>query len=145
MSSNAMIGVQPAHLGTSPLRIPPSVLPSNWISPEGVVPVVGAEVEVIQSKRLLEHSRIGSQRNGHEGRAIMVHVVAANDTRTVGQSLRMTVVSRVQQQSGRVDGTARDDHDVGRVLLVCSVVLNQNLAHLLRPECAFPDAPRRRS
>ena len=52
----------------------------------GIVPVVGAVIEVVHRKRLLEDHRVGALRNGHEDGIDVAHVVAADDVGAVGQA-----------------------------------------------------------
>src|ERR1700680_1735329 len=43
---------------------------------ERIFPVIGTEIEVVQSKRLLKLGRIWSARNGHDNGVVVSHVIA---------------------------------------------------------------------
>ena len=78
-----------------------------------VVPVVRAEVPVVEGERLLEPGRVGLLGQRHQRQVVVPHVVPADDVRAVGQAVRVPVAGRAQQQHRGVHRAAGDDHDVG--------------------------------
>ena len=82
--------------------------------PSGIVPVVGAEVPVVERQRLLEPGRVRLLGHRHQRQVVVPHVVPADDVGAVGQPVRVPVVRRAQQQRGRVDRTAGHHDDVAR-------------------------------
>src|SRR3954468_1669295 len=85
--------------------------------PERVVDLVGAEVEVVEAERLLEHRRVGLAREGQDGRAVVEHVVAPDHVRAVRQAVRRPVARRGEQQPRAVRRAAGHDDDVRAVRL----------------------------
>ena len=79
---------------------------------EGVIPVVGAEVEVVEAERLLEPGRVRGAGDRQHRRVVVPHVVAADLTRPVGESLRVGVAGRAQHQERRGESAAGHHHDV---------------------------------
>ncbi|CAG6390601.1 hypothetical protein SCOCK_10070 [Actinacidiphila cocklensis] len=79
---------------------------------ERVVPVVGAQIPVVQGQRLLEPGGVRLLRHGHQRHVVVPHVVAPHDVRAVGQPPGMPVVCRTQQQHRGVHRATGDHHDV---------------------------------
>src|SRR2546422_5843303 len=90
------------------------------------LPLLRAEVEIVQRECLLEDRRVGTLGEGHEHRVDMAHVVAPHDVRAVGQALRVLVIGRAQQERRRVDGAGRHDDDVGRIRLGGTLTLDDH-------------------
>ena len=67
-----------------------------------VLEPVHAEIEIVQRERLLEHGRVGFQRDREHRLAVVEHVVAPDLIRAIGEAVGMLVVGRHQQQLGRV-------------------------------------------
>src|SRR6516162_48748 len=93
---------------------------------ERVVPIIRAEVEIIERECFLEHGGVGLLRNREEGRVVVAHVVTSDDSRVVRQSVRMLVIGRAQQQQGRVDCATGEHHDFGGILLRVPLPLDVN-------------------
>ncbi len=95
-------------------------LPAHLDVPERPFAAVPGEVEVVQAEGLLEHRVVALLAQGDHGLAVVVHVVAADLARAVGQAIRVPVGSRPEQDGGAVGGPGRDRHDVGLVDLLAA-------------------------
>src|ERR1044072_2694039 len=72
-----------------------------------VVPVSRAEIEIVDCECLLKDCWVWTLGKGHEYRIDVAHVVTADNIRSVGETIRMAVISRSQQQRGRIHRAAR--------------------------------------
>ena len=91
-----------------------------------------AKVKIVQPEGLLELGRVGFSRDGKHRHAVVVHIVAPDLVGAVGQSIGVLVVSRHQQQFGRIGSAARDHNDVALVgfgLSTVPVALDHHLGH----------------
>ena len=64
----------------------------------------------------------------------MAHVMAAYDVGAVGQTARVPVVGRAQQQRGRVDGAARNHDHIRGVGFLAAVRARQRTLVTSRPD-----------
>ena len=72
-----------------------------------------APIEVVERQRLLERLPVGPQRpDGHHRRAVVVHVVAPDHARRIGEALRVLRVHRAKQDRGTVDGARRQHEEI---------------------------------
>src|SRR3989475_340849 len=108
----------------------PVELPDKGDVAHRELPLLRAEVEIVQRECLLEDRRVGTLGEGHEHRVDMAHVVAPHDVRAVGQALRVLVIGRAQQERRRVDGAGRHDDDVGRIRLGGALTLDDHPLHV---------------
>ena len=66
--------------------------------PERILEVFGAEVEVADRERLLEHRVVRLLQQRHQDAHVVAHVVAPDLIRAVREARRVLVVGRAQQQ-----------------------------------------------
>ena len=97
---------------------------------QGVLPVVGAEIEIVQGQRLLEHGGIRTLRKRHEHGVDVAHVVPPHHVRAIGETPRVPVTGRSEEKRGGVDGAARDHDHPGRVHLFRAIPLDMHRRHL---------------
>ena len=95
-----------------------------------VLPVVGAEVEVVEGQRLLEDGGIRTLRERHEHGVDVARVVPSHHVRAIGKTPRVSVTGRSQEEGGGVDGSARDHDHPGRVRLLRPIPLDMHRRHL---------------
>ena len=69
----------------------------------------------------------------------MPHVVAAHDVGAVGQTARMLVVGRAQQQRSGIDRAAGDDYDIRGIVFRAPLRSTTTLL-TSRPDGRFPGA-----
>jgi len=87
----------------------PESLPSSCTLPSGARPGAGpaARVEVVELQGFLVDGVVGEARvDGEQHAGVVVHQVAPDLARAVGDAGRVGRVRRAQQQRGRVDGAA---------------------------------------
>jgi hypothetical protein len=78
-----------------------------------VWPVLASTVEVVESQRFLERRRIGLARECDQGQVVVPQVVPADQIGRIGQTSRVLVAGRLQQQGRREDGSGGQHDDVG--------------------------------
>ena len=78
----------------------------------------------------------GSLQQRHHHRHVVAHVVAADLVRAVGQTARMRVAGRAQQQQRRTQRAAGDHDDVGGVAFVAPLAHAPARALTLRPDAS---------
>ena len=89
--------------------------------PSGIIEVLApGEVEVVDAERLLEHGGVLLLGERQHRLTVVEHVVAPHLVRAVGETVRVLVVGRGQQQLGAVRRATGDDDDVAveRLLVV---------------------------
>ena len=67
----------------------------------------------------------------------MTHVVPSDHIRAVGQSLRMPVIGGAQQQSGGIDRSTRDNHNVPGVCLERAVTFHNDSIDFVASRIGF--------
>lgn len=60
----------------------------------------------------------------------MAHVMTTHDIGTVGQTTRMFIIGRAQQQGSGVDGTTGNNNQIGGILVKISVTLHEDGCYL---------------
>src|SRR5690348_15868027 len=101
-------------------------LPGHLDVPERPFAAVPGEVEVVQAERLLEHRVVALLAQGDHGLAVVVHVVAADQARAVGQAIRVPVGRRPEQDGGTVRRPGSYYYDVGLVHILLPVTVDHD-------------------
>ena len=86
------------------------------------------EIPVIDGQGLLKHRGVGLMGEGHQGLALVVHIIATHLIRTVGQPSGMVVVGRHQQQPGGIGGSTTDHHQITAEAQLFAIALHNNTA-----------------
>ena len=82
-----------------------------------------AKVEIVHRQGFREARGVALEGvHGHQGRGVVRHVVAADHVAAVGQTLRMAVVGRAQQQRCGVDGASAQYKTVRRDALAHAIL-----------------------
>ena len=82
--------------------------------PQRIAPVGSPEIEVVDGHRLLKDGAVAAKRmEPRHHRRQMRHVAPPDEPRRIREPPRMLVAGRLQQQGGRVDRAAGQDHDGG--------------------------------
>ena len=79
---------------------------------ERKIPIVRAEIEVIQSQGLLKPGGIRCPGHGHQHRVVVPHVVSPDKARGIGQSRGVIRIRRSEHEQGRRQCSARDHDDI---------------------------------
>ena len=93
---------------------------------DGVVEVVGAEIEVVHAERLLEDRVVGLLRERNHRFAVVVHVIPADLIRAVRQAVGVLLVGRGEQDPRAVGRAGGHRHDVCGVGLALPVVVDDH-------------------
>ena len=101
-------------------------LPAHLDVAERPFAAIAREVEVVQAESLLEHRVVPLLTERYDGLAVVIHVVAADLPRTVGQALRMPVRGRPEQDRGAVRRPGGHRHDVPLVHLVAAAAADHD-------------------
>ena len=136
-------GARKVSLGSSPFIAPALDLPTIWMLPSGHGAAVAGQVEVVDPEGLLEHGVVRFRGQGDGRLAVVEHVVAPDLVRPVGQTVRMGVVGRGQEELGAVGGAGRDDDDVGGVDLALPVRSTSTPVTVWPPASVSSALPRR--
>ena len=111
---------------SSPLIWSAWLIAHIWIKPEGIIPVVAAEIEIAECQCLLKHRVVDVAHHRHDDAHLVAHIVASNLIGAVGEAVRMPLVGRAQQEQRGGKRSAGNHHRVGRIDFLRSVPLHMN-------------------